>query len=125
MYYKITKANMTSSVMDYLNVGLVTQYKLNEFVYANEDLFKLGYGLFVFDNLDDATKHAFADRGDRIFEVEILEPLNYFPRIFYFGVITAAEILSVNDLHLHEQAVPKGTVIVKAVKLMRELCITK
>jgi hypothetical protein len=76
MYYKITKADMTSVVMDDLNTGLLTQYKLDEFVYANEDLFKLGYGLFVFDNIDDATKHAFADHGDRVFEVENLRHLN-------------------------------------------------
>ncbi len=125
MYYKITKADMTSVVMDALNTGLLTQYKLDEFVYANEDLFKLGYGLFVFDNIDDATKHAFADRGDRVFEVEILEPLNHLPRIFDLCHVTATDILNDNERDLLKEDAPEGTVIVKAVKLIRELCITK
>lgn len=125
MYYKITKADMTSVVMGALNTGLLTQYKLDEFVYANEDLFKLGYGLFVFDNIDDATKHAFADLGDRVFEVEILEPLNHLPRIFDLCHVTATDILNNNERDLLKEDAPEGTVIVKAVKLIRELCITK
>lgn len=122
-FYKVVKSDLTSAVMDGTNIGLAVQYKVGEFVHADKDLLKLGYGLFVFDNLRYAINFVSVvpNCSDKIYECQVRgivknpNPL----KLFRSWEITREQIL--NGQSKRFESVLPGTVIVKSVKLLKEV----
>lgn len=121
MFYKVVKEDLSSLVMDYANNGLVVQYKQGEFVYADPELVKIGFGLFVFDCLEQARKYRLLD--DIIFECEVENILPKRETMGYFTRITKDEILDNRDnlSAVCKLAMPLNSIMVVGVKLIREV----
>ena len=121
MYYKIVLPDLTSySVRNNLKV----QYRLNEFVEADSELFKLGYGLAVFADLQTA-KYYFTYNsfyGDcLLFECEVEEVVENLPKACYVELLTKQAILENSETSSYTAIWPNSTVLVKAVKLTKQL----
>lgn len=116
MYYKVTNSKLESVWARGTDLGI--QYKLNEFVYADPDVYKLGYGLCVFNDLTKAQN--FACEDDRIFECEIEDVVHgLLPvRLFVMDVCKQNVVNFTQPEILHWLS---GTVLVRGVKLTKEL----
>jgi hypothetical protein len=121
MYYKVTKHNLTSLVMNQANTGMAVQYVIGEFVFADPSLFELGYGLFVFNNLEVAKSWLECEGDRRLFEVDVLDPLPELPPSFDYILVNKVSVLKSDVCLMTGSAFPDNSVVVKGVKLVREL----
>lgn len=121
MYYKVTRPDLTSLVMSHANTGMSVQYVIGEFVFADPSLFELGYGLFVFNDLEVAKSWVECGEDRRLFEVEILDPSPELPTSYDYTLVNKEAVLKSNHWLMTGYSFPDETVVVKGVKLLREL----
>lgn len=121
MYYKVTRPDLTSLVMSRANTGMSVQYVIGEFVFADPSLFELGYGLFVFNDLEAAKSWVECGEDRRLFEVDVLDPLSELPPSFDYIVVNKASVLKSDVWLMDGRAFTADSVVVKGVKLVREL----
>lgn len=100
--------------MDSTNNGLQVQYKVGEWVEADPELYTLGYGLCVYN---DPVQPLFA--GDLLFEVEVEGILPELPKKHSCTSVTKEKLLDGTTTYAYFEEWPKGTVMVRAVKLVR------
>lgn len=118
MYYKIVDSNLKSPFVDeYFNAGLPIQYKIGEFVKAHDITLAKNIGLFVYTDIETATKVA-RPLGSyvRLFEVEVEGPLD----TEYSYSVTD---VSLDHFYGHEMPLLNNTITVTAVKLVREIVL--
>lgn len=126
LYYKITDENLGSMAIS-RHSNLFVQYKLNEFVYANPEALKYGYGLLVFDSFESLRKFACINvdvLNDRFFECEIDSPMTLAHHIFDphgLNLQSYSENLDFINSKSDYSRFPIGSVMAKGVKLLREI----
>lgn len=119
MFYKVVTDDLKSAVMQ-AESGLQTQYKVDEWVSADQQALKAGYGLCVFSTLENAKTFAFTNSGGglKIFECEIKELEN--PAKYRHYIDSASLDSIINSADNPRVVWPDSTVLVSAVKLTKE-----
>jgi hypothetical protein len=114
IYYKITNYELGSWITE--NKAYV-QYKVWEFVTAPDWLASQGYHLLVFDNIKDA-KHNFCHLNDILWKCEVKDIQEGLPACHYVHEINNGFLSKSNTKTIMW---PAGTIMVKAVKLIKEI----
>jgi len=126
VYYKVVKNNLCSAVSWKLPSRFIVQYKIGEWVYPNIPKTRL----MVFKNLNRA--QIFSNSSSIIFTCLVKNPSSKSIFVPLIQCDSVNEFLQKwNELrkkqlqhkkHVNTQRIPKGTMFVSAVKLLKQVC---
>lgn len=124
-YYKLVKALGRSfySLTIKRNHFLSHEYREGVFVYADPKLLALGYGLTVFQTMDDVYKYismgsAVVDRV--LFECEIGEVFPHLPpRHNTKEINSMTRLMNLKESNINLDIFPQGTIMTDKVKLIK------
>ena len=116
-YYKIT-TEIAGEQVSYFVYGAPAEvkYPIGEWAKAPKWLAKRGYGLFVFDGLKNAREFSKLCASPRLWKCEVDGIFDRLPLS-----ISSLGLNSGRVIKLRAKNYPKGTVMVKKVKLIRQV----
>jgi len=125
-YYKVVSFDLKSYLYKHLPKEFVVKYEIGEWVYPKVE----GTKLMVFNNLKDARKFCYF--GSHVYNCMIENPSCSSVFVPYIGSIHSASVFlrkwnlirkkqKQHKKFFEKKAVPKGTVFVSAVKLLKRV----